>query len=421
LTIAISIVVAIAIFIAKLVFALYLYDVLVSLAGFFPLPRPTGGSRRTRFAVIICAHNESNVVAHIVKNVRDQDYPPENLRVYVVADNCSDNTADVARAAGAIVLERRDEKNRTKGYALQWGMDRIIEAGPFDALCVFDADNLAPRDFLSTMDDYLASGHKAIQAYLDTKNPTDSLVTRCIALAYHVTNRFWMRARARLGLSTTLGGTGVCLDREVVLKYRWDPGSLADDLELTMKLIRDKILVSYCYHTRTYDEKPTSLRTSLRQRTRWMQGHNDVALRWIWPMLKATVTRPSIRCFDAVLHLLQPLRILLAFSALALLLVLRLIFPNEPELHQMMHFTMPAWAIATAMFVVYPLIVCASEGVLGFALTTLLPFMLFAFTWIPAVFVGLLRHKTRVWIHTSHGSPSSGRALETVNAPDRST
>jgi cellulose synthase/poly-beta-1,6-N-acetylglucosamine synthase-like glycosyltransferase len=418
LTLAVAIILAIA----KAVFAFYVYDVVVSLAGFFPLPKPKGGLRKTRFAVIICAHNESNVISQIVANMRGQDYPAENVRVFVVADNCTDTTADVARKAGAIVLERRDEQNKTKGYALQWGMDRVIEAGPFDALCIFDADNLAPRDFLATMDHYLADGHQAIQAYLDTKNPTDSIVSRCIALAYYVTNRFWMRARARLGLSTTLGGTGVCLSADVVLKYRWDPGSLSEDLELTMKLIRDRILVSYCYHTRTYDEKPTTLRASMRQRTRWMQGHNDVARRWVWPMLKAALTRPSIRCFDAVLHLLQPMRTLVAFSSLALLLILWLLFPDEPELHRTMYFTIPAWALAGAMFVVYPLIVSAAEGVLGFALVTLLPFMLFAYTWIPAVFVGLLRHKRRVWVHTAHGSSASGRAAldaVTANPPEQ--
>ncbi len=410
-----TVVLSILLGIAKAVFLFYIYDLLVSLAGFFPLSKPKGGVGNTRFAVIICAHNESNVIAQIIANMRGQNYPADKVRVFVVADNCTDNTADVAQEAGAIVLERYDEKNKTKGYALQWGMDRVLEAGPFDALCIFDADNLAPRDFLQTMDHYLASGHQAIQAYLDTKNPTDSIVSRCIALAYYVTNRFWMRSRARLGLSTTLGGTGVCLSAGVVIKYRWDPGSLSEDLELTMKLIRDRILVSYCYHTRTYDEKPTTLRASLRQRTRWMQGHNDVARRWVWPMLKDALTRPSLRCFDAVLHLLQPVRTLVAFTSLALLVVLWTLFPDEPVLHQSLYFTVPAWAMAAALFIVYPLLVSAAEGVFGFALVTLVPFMLFAYTWIPAVFVGLIRHKRRVWVHTSHGSSPSGRALDAIS------
>jgi cellulose synthase/poly-beta-1,6-N-acetylglucosamine synthase-like glycosyltransferase len=109
LTLAVAIILAIA----KAVFAFYVYDVVVSLAGFFPLPKPKGGLRKTRFAVIICAHNESNVISQIVANMRGQDYPAENVRVFVVADNCTDTTADVARKAGAIVLERRDEQNKT--------------------------------------------------------------------------------------------------------------------------------------------------------------------------------------------------------------------------------------------------------------------------------------------------------------------
>ena len=186
---------------AGALFALYGWDLLVSLAGFLPQPAPPtpDGSRR-RFACIVCAHNEAEVVGGVVRALREQEYPADRVRVFVVADNCTDDTARIAAEEGAEVLVRHDPTRKTKGYALQWGIEHLLGNVEFDALCVFDADNDVERNFLSVMDAYLADGHVAIQCYLDTLNPRESWVTRSIALAYYVTNRFWMRARGRAGI-----------------------------------------------------------------------------------------------------------------------------------------------------------------------------------------------------------------------------
>lgn len=389
--------------VASLVFCLYAYDLVVSVAGFFRLPLPAGHPGRVSFAVLICAHDEERVVGEVVRCMRTQHYDPTQVKVFVVADHCSDGTVEMARRAGATVLERNGEAGRTKGYAMQWGIEKIREFGPFDALCVVDADNYVPPDFLENMSRYLADGHVAVQGYLDTKNPTQTWVTRSIATAYHVTNRFWLRARAKLGLPATLGGTGFCLAWSVVDHYPWDPGSLADDLELTMKLILDDVPVSYAYHARTYDEKPTTLRLSLRQRCRWMQGHNDVALRWLWPVLRATLSRPKLAYFDALLHLLQPLRLLISFVCLVLLILAKMAYPTHPAIHRTFYFSVPAILLALGVFAVYPLMVAAAERRLLAALRILVPFMLFSFTWIVAVVVGLAKIRRRVWIHTAHG------------------
>jgi len=389
--------------IARGVFALYLYDLVVSFAGLLPLPRTKGRTDWARFAILVCAHDEERVVAGIVRSVLAQRYPRDKLEVFVVADNCTDRTAEIARAAGATVFERHDDSGRTKGYALQYGMDALLERGGFDALCVFDADNVVAPDFLSKMSGYLADGHVAIQGYLDTKNPFDSWVTRCIALGYVITNRFWLRARARLGLPATLGGTGFCLSWDIASKYRWNPKSLADDLELTMKLIRDGVHVSYAYDARIFDEKPLTLRLSFRQRARWMQGHNDVAMRWTGPMLWAVLRRRSFACIDAVLHLLQPVRLLLAFSAICVLGIAWGVRPDDAALAGTFWFTPAAWAIAGVVFVAYPALLAVRAVPLRQVARIYPLFMLFAFTWIPAIVLGLVRVRRRVWIHTAHG------------------
>lgn len=391
------------------VFSLYGWDLLVSLAGFLPLPLPaTPDAPKKRFAILVCAHNEAKVVAGVVQSLGQLDYPRALFEIFVVADHCTDATAQVASQAGATVLLRDGSPNRTKGYALQWGMRELASRGPFDACCVFDADNVAMPNFLQVMNAYLHHGHVAIQAYLDTKNPYASWVSSCIALAYFITNRFWLRARARLGLATTLGGTGVCLAWPIVRDYPWDPGSLADDLDLTMKLLATaNIRVSYCPHTRTYDEKPTTLRQSVRQRSRWMQGHNDVMLHWVKAMVKGTLTKPLVgpaAChFDALLHLLQPVRLLLAFATLLALGLAALAFPEHPGLRPAFYFTLPGLLLAGIVFVAYPLVVALFERVPAKLLLYMPLMLLYSFTWVPAVAVGLLKVRKRVWVHTTHG------------------
>jgi cellulose synthase/poly-beta-1,6-N-acetylglucosamine synthase-like glycosyltransferase len=395
--------------VAFVVFALYGWDVAVSLGGLWSLPRPRESDRSVRFAVIVCAHNEASVVAGVVNSLRAQHYPRELVDVFVVADNCTDDTAAVAADAGALVLERHDLTKRTKGYALQWGMDHVIARGPYDAVCVLDADNVAAPSFLATMRDYLAAGHRAIQGYLDIKNPDATWVTRCIALSYYLSNRTFMRARTRLGLPATLGGTGFCLDWDVFVAHRWDPGSLADDLELTMRLILARVPVTFGWYARTYDEKPTTLRLSLRQRSRWMQGHHDVAFRWVAKMAWQTVRRPSIACFDATLHLLQPMRLLVAAVCGVILGTTALLAPDLQALDGAFRFGWPAAIVAGGFFVVHPLAVAIAERRGIMFIKNALPVFLYSFTWIPAVVVGLVRVRRRVWVHTAHGV-SPGKA-----------
>lgn len=408
---------------SQALFALFTWDLAVSWAGLLPMAAPpeTPNDRQRRFAILVPAHNEARVLEGVLESLKKQDYPAENLHVFVIADNCTDDTAAVGRAAGVQVIERFDDVRRTKGYAMQYGIHRIIQLGPFDGFCVFDADNVVPPNFFAMMSRYLGAGHVAVQTYLDTSNPLDTWVTRCIALAYFVTNRFWMRGRTRIGLAATLGGTGFCVAWNVLLNYRWDPGSLSDDLELTINLIVHDVQVSYCPHTRTYDEKPQTLRQSMRQRSRWMQGHNDVASRWIPVLLRTALKRPftrhAVRCIDAALYLLQPLRVLMAFGCMVALFIAYVIAPDAPGLHDFYFLTGWGIGIWVTIFVAYPLFIGLLERAPFGVLIYLLPSILFSFSWIPAIVMGLFRMRQRVWVHTIHGTRAQPLKLRAQAEP----
>lgn len=380
-----------AVGLTAVLFALFLYDLAVSVAGFLPLPKSDVRAEGPRFAVLIPAHNEERVVASAIASLKAQDYPLDKTRVFVIADHCTDRTAEVARTAGAEVIERQGQTQRTKGYALRFAIDQILAADHFDAICVFDADNLASKNFLRAMAARLVRGDQVIQAYLDSKNPLDSWVTRSIALSYLVTNRFWQRARQRLGLSAALGGTGLCIDTRVLAEQPWDPACLTEDLEFSMRFVLAGGRVAFAPEARTYDEKPRSLAVALRQRARWMQGHNDAARRLVWPLLVYALRQRSWRALDAALYLLQPMRVLLAFLLCGLLAAA-----------QATAFSWAWLALGGVFFVLVPLF-CALAERARLRLLYALPLVaLFSLIWIPAILFGLIRINRREWTHTPH-------------------
>ena len=184
----------------------WLYNIVISACSLVKLKdKPLLINKKHKFMALIPAHNEETVVANLVESLKNQNYPEELLDIYVIADNCTDNTAKVAREAGAIVYERFDSEKKTKGYAMQWFFKKLDEEGKdYDALCVFDADNVVMPEFINAMNKKLCQGEEVVQGYRDIKNPTDSWVASGYALFYWTMHRFYHLARYNLGLSPLL-------------------------------------------------------------------------------------------------------------------------------------------------------------------------------------------------------------------------
>jgi cellulose synthase/poly-beta-1,6-N-acetylglucosamine synthase-like glycosyltransferase len=199
------------------VFALSAYQSVMSLFGFWQRRKPPLKDPVTRFAVLVAAYNEAHVISDVLDSLARQEYPLELFDVYVVADNCTDDTANVARGHGAIVYEREDAVLTGKGHAIGWLLARIKSAGkPYDMMAMFDADNLVSANFLREVDRYAQAGHRAVQGYLDMKNPGDTWISLSYAIGYWYTNRFWDLARSNIGLASMLGGTGSCMAMSLV-------------------------------------------------------------------------------------------------------------------------------------------------------------------------------------------------------------
>ena len=181
----------------------WIYQILVSLCSLVKLKdKPLKVHKNQKFMAIIPAHNEEAVVGNLIESLQNQDYDKNLYDIYVIADNCTDRTALIARRAGAIVYERYDETKKTKGYALDWFLQqKIKENAPYDAICVFDADNIVDKNFLKAMNKKLCQGEDVVQGYKDIKNPTDSWISAGYAIFYWTMHRFYHLARYNVGLS----------------------------------------------------------------------------------------------------------------------------------------------------------------------------------------------------------------------------
>ncbi|MEA4848572.1 MAG: glycosyltransferase family 2 protein [Clostridiaceae bacterium] len=367
-----------------------------------------------RFAVFIPAHNEEIVIENIVDNLKQLNYPKDSYDVYVIADNCTDNTAAAAKAAGANVLERTDDNRRGKGYALQWAFEKILydEDSEYDAAVIFDADNLVSKNFLKEMNNKLCDGQKVIQGYIDSKNPDDSWITASYSIAFWSSNRLFQCARSFLGMSCEIGGTGFCMDVGVLKQIGWNATCLVEDLEFTMKLMLNNIKVAWAHEAIVYDEKPLTLAQSWRQRRRWMQGFADVCSRYFVRLFKKGIRDRNAALIDCALYTLQPY--VLLTGGIMLLLPLINTYIMDYDLYIISARIIPEFfkLYGIVQLILVPLCLFY-DGKLSRRLMLFYPvYILYCFTWIPIAIEGIIMMKNKEWNHTMHTRKVTIRELE---------
>ena len=283
----------------------WLYQLLVSLCSLVKIKdKPLKVKKDHRFMAIIPAHNEEAVVGNLIESLKKQNYNKDLYDIYVIADNCTDNTAKVAKEAGAIVYKRFDETKKTKGYALNWFLQQKIEENaPYDAFFVFDADNIVHPDFIKNMNKKLCQGEDVVQGYRDIKNPTDSWITEGYAIFYWTMHRFYHLARYNLGLSPLLNGTGFMVRFDVVKPQGWDTKTLTEDIEFSLKRIIKGKKLGWATDAICYDEQPVGFVQSWSQRSRWTVGHIQCIHEYTKKLAIAAKENKTMMNFDGLLYI----------------------------------------------------------------------------------------------------------------------
>lgn len=274
-------------------------------------------NKNHKFMAIIPAHNEETVIKNLVDSLVNQDYPKELYDIYVIADNCSDATAEIAKDAGAIVYKRFDEVNKTKGFALNWFLQQKIEENAdYDALCVFDADNIVDKNFIKNMNKKLCQGEEIVQGYRDIKNPTDSWISGGYAIFYWMMNRFYHLARYNLGLSPLINGTGFMVKFDLLKPNGWQTKTLTEDIEFSLINIAAGRKLGWSTDAIVYDEQPVGFSQSWSQRSRWTVGHLQCMKEYTKDLYNGVKKHKTLMNFDGLLYMFGIPMMLLTFLLL---------------------------------------------------------------------------------------------------------
>ena len=254
-----------------------------------------------RYAVMVAARNEETVIADLIHSIKVQNYPAELIDIFVIADNCTDNTADVAREAGAIVFPRSNDKLVGKGYALDYGLKAIWEQyadRDYEAFFVFDADNVLDVNYFREMNATFDNGAKASTSYRNSKNFGSNWISAGYGVWFLREAKFLNQARLTLNTSCAVSGTGFFIAADILKAAGgWKWHLLTEDIEFSAASIIDGVRISYCPTAVLYDEQPVTFRQSWRQRLRWARGFLQVFMKYGFGLLKG-IGKGHFSCYD---------------------------------------------------------------------------------------------------------------------------
>lgn len=307
---------AVNVLLSILFFTCYFYQLVYLLIPHLKRDRPHAPAVLHRYAVLIAARNEEAVIGNLIESVRSQDYPEALVSVFVVADNCDDGTAGIARRAGATVFERFDRTRVGKGYALDFLLRQIWrERGDvFDGYFVFDADNLLTPGYISAMNRQFSDGYNIVTSYRNSKNFGDNWISAGYALWFLRDAEYLNHARALIGSSAVVSGTGFLVSREILDRNGgWPFHTLTEDTEFTADCMIRGDRIGYAPDAELFDEQPVKFRQSWRQRMRWSRGFLQV-FRLYGGRLLSVAAHGSFSCFDMVMSIMPA--IVLATSGL---------------------------------------------------------------------------------------------------------
>ncbi len=306
-------------FIISVIFTLcYAYQFFYIFVGLLKKPTVFETEKLHRFAVIISARNEEAVIGQLIESIKKQTYPAELIDTFVIADNCTDSTAAVARSAGAIVHERFNTEQVGKGYALDWMFDiirRDYAERNYDAYMVFDADNLLDPHFVAEMNKTFSQGYRILTSYRNSKNFDSNWISAGSSLWFLREAKFLNNARMELGTSCAISGTGFLISADIIQKNGgWIHHLLTEDIEFTVDSVIHGETIGYCANAILYDEQPTLFHQFYVQRLRWAKGFYQVFAKYGGKLFKGAF-KGSFSCFD-MLMTVMPAMLLTLLSAI---------------------------------------------------------------------------------------------------------
>lgn len=377
----------------------YAYQFFYIFVGLLKKPKKFSAKKQHRFAVVVSARNESSVIGNLISSIRNQNYPQELVDIFIIADNCTDNTAEIARSAGAIVYERFNKEQVGKGYALDW-MFNIIESEyadrNYEGYIIFDADNVLDPNYIAEMNKVFDNGYRIITSYRNSKNYDTNWITAGYSLWFLREAKYLNNARMQLGTSCAISGTGFLVSADVIRENNgWIHHLLTEDIEFTTDSIIHGEKIGYCADAILYDEQPTKFGQSYTQRLRWAKGFYQVFRNYGVKLIKG-VFKGSFSCFDMLMTIMPAMLLTLISIAINIIAIPIGIINHSNELMTLVSILVKTVANFYGMFFLLGLITTITEADQIHCskpkrVLYLFTFPLFMLTYVPIAIVALFR------------------------------
>lgn len=297
--------------------ACYFYQAVYVVIGLFKKDKelPQNPEQR-RYAVLISARNESAVIGELLQSINQQNYPSDLIDTYVVADNCTDNTAETARSHGAYVFERFNTEKVGKGYALDYAfrkIDQLKGIRYYAGYMVFDADNVLDANYVREMNRTFSMGYPVLTSYRNSKNYDSNWISAGYALWFLRESRFLNGARMKCNTSCAISGTGFLVSSEIIEQdHGWKYSLLTEDIEFSADHIVRGDKIGYCKNAILYDEQPIDFEASWNQRLRWTKGFYQVFAKYGKSLVNGIFRKKSFQCYDMLMTIAPATLITLA-------------------------------------------------------------------------------------------------------------
>lgn len=280
---------------------------------------PAATAKLHRYAFVTSARNESNVIAQLIDSIHAQDYPAELFDIYVIADNCTDNTAEIARNHGAKVYERFNTTLVGKGYALDEFFYYIRQQSPnkYDGYFIFDADNILDAGYTQAMNRVFDQGYRVVTSYRNSRNYGSNWISAGYALWFLRESKYLSQARMLLGTSCAISGTGFLVSDSVICDNGgWPYHLLTEDIQFSIANILKGETIGYAADAIIYDEQPITFKQSWHQRLRWSKGFYQVLSNYGTALVKGifkghTAENHPFACFDMLMTIVPAVFLML--------------------------------------------------------------------------------------------------------------
>ncbi len=405
-----------------LFFTFFSLHVVYFIVGMLTKPQIfTTQKAKRRYDFLIVARNEDKVIGDLIDSIHQQQYPKELIRIFVLADNCTDQTAAIAKSHGAITFINQIPNHVGKGLALKTliSLRNNYPGTPSDAVFFFDADNIVDPEFTLRMNDAYHRDDTILIGYRGSKNFASNATSMGSSIIFFREGHFLHHARNRLGFSTHINGTGFMLSNSIITSEPWEAFSLIEDVEFTiLQLIKERQVI-FVRQAKFYDEQPISGNVSFKQRLRWIKGGIQIFFLHAGKLLKSLMKRFRFAKIDLLIWI-TPFPSVIVILSLVNLVLTQIAWMNDSTSLTMMSW-MPTYEwfgqYLGISFLIGTMTVLASwkevDAKVSQKLWAMLTFPFYSLSFLPLFIIAPFTMLNLKWYKTPH----SVRGVLTSHGP----